>query len=160
MNGTLPALLVAAAFGIAVAYAPLASRWIGMLAFVVAATLIAFVPIPAGWSERVHLGCWIAIVTCCIRIHFPGAIGTRGAVVLAIAAGAVGGSVDSLQNMRTGVALLALIATATCFASRAAASCMPLAPRILSSWLIAVALLAATLQSLPVTPGYLPDHLE
>jgi hypothetical protein len=37
---------------------------------------------------------------------------------------------------------------------------VPLAPRIVSSWLIAVALLAATLQMLPVTPGYLPDHLE
>jgi len=29
-----------------------------------------------------------------------------------------------------------------------------------SSWVIAIAALAATLQLLPVTPGYLPDHLE
>jgi hypothetical protein len=28
------------------------------------------------------------------------------------------------------------------------------------SWLIAVALLMAVLRFLPVTPGYLPDHLE
>jgi len=29
-----------------------------------------------------------------------------------------------------------------------------------SSWLIAIAVLAAALPYLPVTPGYLPDHLE
>ena len=32
--------------------------------------------------------------------------------------------------------------------------------KVASSWVIAVAVLAATLQLLPVTPGYLPDHLE
>jgi len=31
---------------------------------------------------------------------------------------------------------------------------------VMSSWVIAVAVLALTLQLLPVTPGYLPDHLE
>jgi len=29
-----------------------------------------------------------------------------------------------------------------------------------SSWIIAIAVLAGTLQLLAVTPGYLPDHLE
>jgi hypothetical protein len=32
--------------------------------------------------------------------------------------------------------------------------------KVVSSWVIAVAVLAATLQFLAVTPGYLPDHLE
>lgn len=32
--------------------------------------------------------------------------------------------------------------------------------KVLSSWLIAVAILASFLQFLPVTPGYLPDHME
>jgi hypothetical protein len=32
--------------------------------------------------------------------------------------------------------------------------------KVVSSWVIAVAILAATLQLIPVTPGYLPDHLE
>jgi len=32
--------------------------------------------------------------------------------------------------------------------------------KVVSSWVIAVAVLALTLQLLPVTPGYLPDHLE
>ena len=32
--------------------------------------------------------------------------------------------------------------------------------KVLASWLVAVAMLGATLQLLPVTPGYLPDHME
>lgn len=35
-----------------------------------------------------------------------------------------------------------------------------IAIKVLSSWLIAVAVLAATLQFLPMTPGYLPDHMD
>jgi hypothetical protein len=32
--------------------------------------------------------------------------------------------------------------------------------KVVSSWVIAIAVLAITLQLLPVTPGYLPDHME
>ena len=35
-----------------------------------------------------------------------------------------------------------------------------IALRVAASWLIAVAMLGALLQFLPVTPGYLPDHME
>jgi hypothetical protein len=32
--------------------------------------------------------------------------------------------------------------------------------KVLSSWIIVIAVLAATLPLLPVTPGYLPDHVD
>jgi hypothetical protein len=35
-----------------------------------------------------------------------------------------------------------------------------LAVKVVVSWLIAIALLNAVLRLLPVTPGYLPDHVE
>lgn len=35
-----------------------------------------------------------------------------------------------------------------------------IALRMVASWLIAVAMLGALLQFLPVTPGYMPDHME
>jgi hypothetical protein len=35
-----------------------------------------------------------------------------------------------------------------------------IALRIVASWLIAVAMLGAMLHFLPVTPGYMPDHME
>jgi hypothetical protein len=36
----------------------------------------------------------------------------------------------------------------------------PIIVKVVSSWLIAVAVLAAILRFLPVTPGYMPDHME
>ena len=160
MNATMPALLVAAAFGIALASAPARSRAVGMIAFLVAATVVAFAPIPAGWSEYVHLACWIAIVACAASVHFPYRIGVRASLLLALAAGAASGAVVDVANARAMLVSVTLIVTTACIASRVAAQRVPLAPKILSSWLIAIALLAATLQIVPVTPGYLPDHLE
>jgi hypothetical protein len=32
--------------------------------------------------------------------------------------------------------------------------------KVLASWLLAVVVLMITLHSLPVTPGYAPDHIE
>ena len=37
---------------------------------------------------------------------------------------------------------------------------VPLAIKIVLSWVIAVAILATLLQFLPVTPGYMPDHMD
>ena len=37
---------------------------------------------------------------------------------------------------------------------------LALALKVLASWLIAIAVLVASLSFLPVTPGYQPDHLE
>ena len=160
MNATMPALLVAVAFGIALASAPARSRTVGMIAFLVAAAVVAFAPIPAGWSEYVHLSCWIAIVTCAASVHFPYRNGVRASLVLAFAAGAASGAAVDLANAHAMLVSAALIATTACIASRVTAQRVPLAPKVVSSWLIAIALLAATLQIVPVTPGYLADHLE
>lgn len=66
-------------------------------------------------------------------------------------------------ELERAVPLLALVPVAagmTLVATRVAASSLPIVPKIVAGWLIAVALLATLLHLLPVTPGYLPDHLE
>jgi len=156
----LPAVLVAAAFGIAIANVRSEWLWSSIVVFVASAAIVAFAPIPAVWNERTYLACWIVIVACSAGVHLPNALRARVMVVLAVVAGATGGAVAGAANAHAIVASLSLIATTTSLASRAAAQRVPLAPKVVSSWLIAVALLAATLQMLPVTPGYLPDHLE
>jgi hypothetical protein len=35
-----------------------------------------------------------------------------------------------------------------------------IALKVVASWVMAIMVLAALLRVLPVTPGYLPDHLE
>ena len=70
--------------------------------------------------------------------------------------------IDHLELTLISVALglVSLVAIVTLLAARVASRRVPIAPKVVSSWLIAVALLAVTLQLIPVTPGYLPDHLE
>ncbi len=160
MNGTLPALLIAAAFGIAIASAHAQVRWNSLVVFVVTGASDAFATIPLAWSERVHLEAWIAIVSCSVSVHLAKALEIRVAIVLATMAGATGGAVVSVVHERASIVLLAFVALTTCLAARAAVRRVPLAPKVVSSWLIAVAMLAATLQMLPITPGYMPDHLE
>jgi hypothetical protein len=54
------------------------------------------------------------------------------------------------------LAVVLLILPAAWLVARGAS----IAVKVASSWLIAIAMLAAVLPFLPVTPGYLPDHLE
>jgi hypothetical protein len=156
MNPTLPALLVAAAFGLAIAKMRSEVRARAILVFAAAAALMAFAPRPPVWNGHVHLACWAAIVACGASLHLPNPFGARPAFVLALAAGTTGGAVASEHA----ILLLPPTTAATWLVAQRVARRVPIAPKVVSSWLIAVALLAATLEMLPVTPGYLPDHLE
>lgn len=58
------------------------------------------------------------------------------------------------------VAVIAVSCAVVARRTLAASSAPAVAWRVLLSWLVAVALLTATLACLPTTPGYAPDHLE
>jgi hypothetical protein len=75
-------------------------------------------------------------------------------------AGIWAGAVTALSGPRSNLVktlpcVLALLPAAFIIRRRA-----PIVVKVVASWLVAVAVLAGTLQLLPVTPGYLPDHLE
>jgi hypothetical protein len=83
-----------------------------------------------------------------------------GAAGLSINAGIWSGAEVALTGSRLDLAkalvCVLLLIPASCVVSWRA----PISVKVVASWLIAVAILAATLQFLPVTPGYLPDHLD
>ena len=157
MKSALPVLLVAIAFAMAIAGVARGTRWRAFVLFAATSTAVAFVPLPAAWAEAAHLACWLTIVACGARVYVPIGLGSAGAFALAVASGVAGGAVVGEPMIAV---LAALFASMASLAASAAARRLPVAPKVVSSWLIAVALLAATLQMLPVTPGYLPDHLE
>lgn len=157
-GGVLPALLVATAF--ALANASGAFRALALVVFVVIAAIVALVPIPASRSDAAHLACWISIVACGASAYAPDTLRSRFAIALAAGAGAAAGVVIAVADEPVMVALVPPVAGVAMLAARAAARHVPVAPKVVASWLIAVALLATLLQLVPVTPGYLPDHLE
>jgi len=158
VNGVLPPLLVAASLAIAIVNA--GARFRALVVFFATAAVVALFPMPEWTSDAGHLACWISIVACGAVAYAPYGVSARFAIALAAGAGVSAGAVGTRADAPALVVLVPLVAAVTMCAARAAARHVPLAPKVVASWLIAVALLATLLQMLPVTPGYLPDHLE
>lgn len=158
--GVVPISLLFVALGLALASAPRRVRISSLLVFV--ATLGAFSPLrtPQAWLEFVFLGCWLAVIATAVSVHFASALGLFAALVLSVDAGLWASAVLSLGGSRAdllkAVPWTLIVVPASWFVRRRGA----LPVKVVSSWIMAVAVLAIGLQLLPVTPGYLPDHLE
>jgi hypothetical protein len=148
------------AVGLALAFAPRHARGPSFVVLALTAAAIALVPVPSRWVEGVFLGCWVSVVASAACAHLPGGLSSRAAFVLSLNAGVWSGAVvavagSHLDLLKALPCVLVLSPAALIVGWRA-----PIVVKVISSWLIAVAILAATLQLLFVTPGYLPDHLD
>jgi len=126
------------------------------------ATLAVFllVPMPRDYVEAIFFACWTTVIVTAASVYFVQRFGRWLPIVMSLNAGAWASAVVDISGSRLDVVkafpcvLLAL--PASWIAERI--GLIPI--KVISSWFIAVATLAAVLQLLPVTPGYLPDHLE
>ena len=159
-GGLLPPTLLSAAVGLAMVFAP-RRQWVPeILALAVTAFIVAMTPLPRAWLEGIFIGCWTSVAATAAVVHFPRGIGFNTRLVLSLNAGFWCGAVVALTGSRTDLVMALpaalVVLPGAWMLDRGAA----IVVRVVSSWLIAVAVLAATLQLLPVTPGYLPDHIE
>jgi hypothetical protein len=159
-GGVVPPALLFAALGLALAFAPRSAWTPSLLALLATLAVFAFLPVPRAWLEAAFLGCWISVIATAASVHFVRGVSTRMALALALNAGVWASTVVSLSGSR-----LHLVRALPCVLIFLPASWFvvrhtPIPVKVVSSWVIAVAVLAAALQLLPVTPGYLPDHLE
>ena len=146
----LPVLLLGASTGLMVG---LSRRHAALLVAIGAALFVStFGPIVSeGMSHGVA---WVCIIATAGATWLPRAV----PMVLAGAGGVAAG----LLHAGTGATLLsmALLVAGASLAGIAARRGWRVAVQVIASWLFAVAALNAALGLLPVTPGYLPDHLE
>jgi hypothetical protein len=168
-GGVLPPALLFAALGLSLAFAP-RRAWVpsllalcatlATLAALAALAALAFLPLPHVWMEGIFLGLWISVIATAASVHFVSGLSARAALALSINAGVWAGAVVSVSgsqlDLLEALPFALIFLPASWFISRYAS--IPV--KVVSSWVIAVAVLAGTLQLLPVTPGYLPDHLE
>jgi hypothetical protein len=165
MRGTvLPITLLCSALGLSFGCT---ATWIGVVGIVVlictAATVsvaLTSVGIDPGWADGVYLACWITVCGSALSVYLPRPVGVFAAVVLALNAGIYAGWISALTGSPQGLweGLLGLFVLLPAGWTAQRNHRLPL--QIVSSWLVAIAALAAILQFLPVTPGYLPDHVE
>ena len=126
----------------------------------VTATCLAIAPVPRGWLNWVFLGCWLSVAASAATVHLLGGLQPRWAFAASLNAGLWSGAVIALGGSRLDLlkalpCVLVLFPAALVIGLRAT-----IAVKVVASWLIAIAVLAATLRCLPVTPGYMPDHLD
>jgi hypothetical protein len=158
-GGATPPALLFAALGLALAFAPRSSWTPGLLALLATLVALTFLPVPRVWLEGIFLGCWISVIATAGSMHFR-RLSRYAALTLSINAGIWASGVAWLSGSR-----LALIEALPCVLILFPASWImsrhgSIPVKVVASWVIAVAVLAGCLQLLPVTPGYLPDHLE
>jgi hypothetical protein len=159
----LPVTLLCLALGLVFGFT-VTSVWIpGIMVLVCAALTTHMVLTTAGmgseWADAVYLACWVSTAGNALSIYLPRPVGVVAAVVLALNAGVYCGAVSVLTGAHR--ELEGLAGVMALVPVRWAAQRNLLLPlKVASSWLIAIAALAAILQFLPVTPGYLPDHVE
>jgi hypothetical protein len=159
-GGALPPALLFAAFALALAFCPRGRFLPAMLLAAVPAALISLAPIGGQWADPLFLACWISVVVVALAVHLPGGMGPRLTMILALDVGVWGGGVIAVAGKPFDLAIalpLLLLALPGAWLVRTRKQ---IALKVLASWLVAVALLAGTLQITTPTPGYVPDHMD
>jgi hypothetical protein len=159
-GGTLPAGLLCGAVGLALSFATRRARFASVIILAIAAPIAVMATFGTGATQSVLLGCWTSVAASAASVHSWRGLDSRVACAMSLNAGfwsgamiAVTGSPSDLFEVLPCV----LVAFPAAWVVR---SGVPIAIKVVSSWLIAIALLSTTLTLAPVTPGYLPDHLE
>lgn len=159
-GGAFPPALLCAALGLGLASAEAKAVLEGFVVLGVTSCATALAPLPATWSRFVFLGCWVSVLACATTVYRARTLKAWGALALALNAGVWTGAMIALGPSKVEVfeALpFSLCAWPAAWARQRGGGIIL---KVLASWLVAVSVLAATLEFLPVTPGYLPDHVD
>lgn len=158
-GGALPAALIFAALGFALSFAPRRIRAPALLVAAIAAIAMLQVPIGPTHAELVYFACWACVIGAAGSVHLPGGVPGRVALPLALVCGAGAGAVVTQAGGLRDLAAALPAAVVIVPASWLVSTDRGIAVKVVSSWLIAIAMLAAALPLTP-TPGYAPDHME
>jgi hypothetical protein len=159
-GGVVPPALLFLALGLALAFSPRRAWGPSLLALLAALVACAFVRVPQTWLEGAFFACWASVIATAASVHLGRGLRAWAAIALSLNAAFWASAVVSLSGSK--LDLLKALPCVLVFlpAWWVADNYASIPVKVVSSWVIAVAILAATLQLLPVTPGYLPDHLE
>ena len=158
-DGALQAALIFAALAMALSFASPRARFPALVGMAIAALAMMAFQHPRQQADLVHLIGWAVVVLAAACVHWRGGLPVRYALVLALLCGVAAGSVASLsggaRDLAAASPALLLFLPALWLVDRG----WGISVKVFSSWLIAIAVLAAAL-SLTPTPGYAPDHME
>jgi hypothetical protein len=158
-GGALPAALVFAALGFALSFAPPRIRGPALIAAAASALAVLLFPPDLSLTEGVYAACWLSIIIAAGSVNLPGARAGWAMMALALGCGTAAGGVIAIAASPRDLALAATAALVIVPANWLVKQGRGIAVKVVASWLIAIAMLAASLPLTP-TPGYAPDHME
>jgi len=159
-SGILASALLFTALGLVLTFTPRRDWPTSAIALLAGIGAAGVLPYPRNWLEGAFLGCWISVSGTGAMVHLGRGLAPLALVAMSLNAGFWGTAASAASGSK--LAVLQALPCVLIFLPAAwlAAKFGPLPIKVVSSWVIVIAVLAATLQMLPVTPGYLPDHLE
>jgi hypothetical protein len=158
-GGALPAAMVIAALALALGFVGRKTAAIALAAAAIAAAVVSQLSVPDAWIEAAFLACWGSVIVIALFVYWPRQFHPGSAVALGLVAGLAAGLVIAAEG--TPIDLLRALPAALLVipAGIAVSRGYAVAPRVVASWLVAVALLAAIIPHVVVHPGYVPDHM-
>lgn len=147
MNAALPPVLLCAALGLALAFAPrraLAPAFAALVAAALASAALASAPPAAP-------GVWLSLALTAAAVHWPRGLPALAAIALAANAGAWTGASAAAPAI-----VAALLAFPAAWLARTPAA---IAIKVVASWLIAAALLALALPFVQIAASA-PEHRD
>lgn len=158
-NAALPAALVAASLGLALASASWRTLVMSVAVFVAAGTAFALLPTWAP-EDIAFFACFAIVLLCGVAVVRSEPIVSHRHVVLAAASGVSTGTAIATSGMPRDLIMTALPVLLAFPAHLVVELRKGIVLKVFASWLAAVSILAATLIVAPITPGYAPDHIE
>ena len=157
-DSALPAAMVFAALGLMLSFA---ARTIAAISIALA-VLMAFVVSHMGSDTIVHqaatIACWGVISIMAVLTFWPRRWSAPITIAVSVAAGLVAGAVVATAvtppKLWQAMTVILVVLPATIAVERG----YTMVPRVVMSWLLAVAMLAALLPYVVSHPGYIPDH--
>ena len=157
-DSALPAAMVFAAMGLMLSFA---ARTIAALSIALA-VLMAFAASAVASDTIVNqaatIACWGVILVMAVLTFWPRQWPALVTIAVSGAAGFVAGAVIALAATPPKLWLAMLVILVVLPATLAVERGYNIVPRVVMSWLLAVAMLAALLPYVVSHPGYIPDH--
>lgn len=153
-------LLATLAFALAFVTRRIAVAAVGLATVIMVS--VAFVGTAGEGSNVLFAACWLTLIVLALSVYWPGRAQRHawlpfvGAAVAATIAGLLFASGNAWLSLPMAVGLAAATAGAGIVVSRG----WSIALRVVTSWLLAVALLVGAIPHLVVHPGYEPDHRQ
>jgi hypothetical protein len=159
-GGALPPALLLVALGLALGFVPNRAKVLGLTLMGAGVLICMIAPVRHAWLDLAFLACWISIVATAAAVYLPQGLRLAGTLILSLNAGIWATAVVTVSGSPADLLVASLCVLVFIPASWLVNRGGAIAVKVASSWLVAVAAIAATLHFLPATLSYLPGHLE